>query len=580
MDADHPPVGGRHGAGGAAPGRASRAAAAAFGGLPVLFLCLFLLYPLSRILGMGLGPLIAGGADAVRKVCADTDIGRLLLASAGQALLSTVLTFAVGMPIAYIFSHYSFPGKAALRTLLVIPFVLPSIVVSAAFVELIGSGGLLARAVLLLTGIRDVSLSRTLAAVLLAHVFYNAAIVVRMVGGAWSSLDPRLAEAGRTLGAGRVSAFLTITLRLLLPSIAAASLLVFAFCFSSFGIILVLGGPRIMTLETEIYRQAVYMFNLPAAAFLSVTQILITAAVMYGYSRIQARMSVVVNLRPETLNARSPRTPGEHLLVLACGVCPLLCLLLPLGALLLGSVLTRSGFTLASWKALFSGTGHSLFWTSPLRAALNSLFFSFETMLISLSLGIPAAYIIARGQRDSTGLRRWGASALDLLFLLPLGTSAVTLGFGFIISMGILPASMRNTPLLIPLAHSLVALPLVIRSLLAPLQSINPRMREAAALLGAGPMRVRLEIDVPLLHRAFISAAAFAFTVSLGEFGATAILTRPDLMTLPVLIYNSLSRPGELNQGQALALSSLLMAACGAGLAAIERFRTGGTEVF
>jgi thiamine transport system permease protein len=571
MDTDRPQIAG---------GGAGRAASAALGGLPVLFVCLFLLYPLSRILALGLGPLIAGGAEAVRKMAADTGIGRLLLLSAGQALLSTLLTFAVGMPIAYIFSHFSFPGKTFLRTLLIIPFVLPSVVVSAAFVELIGSGGLLGRAVLLLTGIEDVSLSRTLAAVLLAHVFYNTAIMVRIVGGAWSSMDPRLAEAGRTLGAGRVEAFLTITLRLLLPAIAAASLLVFAFCFSSFGVILVLGGPRITTLETEIYRQAVYMFNLPAAAFLSVTQILITAAVMYGYSRIQARMSVVVNLMPETLNARAPRTPGERILVIACGVCPLLCLLLPLGALVLGSFLTRSGLDIAGWKALFSRTGHSLFWTSPLRAVLNSLLFSLETMLLSLALGIPAAYLISRGQRARTGLRRWGASALDLLFLLPLGTSAVTLGFGFIVSIGVLPASVRDTPLLIPLAHSLVALPLVIRSLLAPLQSINPRMREAASLLGARPMRVRLEIDVPLLRRAFISAAAFAFTVSLGEFGATAILTRPDLMTLPVLIYNSLSRPGELNQEQALALSSLLMAACGLGLAAIERFRTGGTEVF
>jgi thiamine transport system permease protein len=108
---------------------------------------------------------------------------------------------------------------------------------------------------------------------------------------------------------------------------------------------------------------------------------------------------------------------------------------------------------------------------------------------------------------------------------------------------------------------------------------MNPRLREAAALLGARPARVRWEIDLPLLRRAFIAAAAFAFTVSLGEFGATALLTRPELITLPVLIYNTLSRPGELNQGQALALSALLMAACGAGLAAIERFRTGTGEV-
>jgi thiamine transport system permease protein len=437
----------------------------------------------------------------------------------------------------------------------------------------------LEKAAALLTGIPDVSLTRTLAAVVLAHVFYNVAIVVRIVGAAWSGLDPRLEEAAQTLGAGRGSSFWRITARLLLPSVAASSILVFAFCFASFGVILVLGGPRMGTLETEIYRQAVYMFNLPAAAILSAAQLAITALVMYGYARIQARTSVIQNLKPEGWSARTPRTAGERVLVLICGLAPIVGLLLPMGALLFGSFLTRSGISLAYWKALFTGAGHSLFWISPILAGLNSLIFSVETMAISLALGIPAAYIIARGQAARRGMRGFGSSTMEILFLLPLGTSAVTLGFGFIISMGSLPLDLRGSPVLIPIAHSLVALPLVIRSLISPLRAMNPRLREAAALLGARPARVRWEIDLPLLRRAFIAAAAFAFTVSLGEFGATALLTRPELITLPVLIYNTLSRPGELNQGQALALSALLMAACGAGLAAIERFRTGTGEV-
>jgi thiamine transport system permease protein len=481
-----------------------------------------------------------------------------------------------------LFGRYDFPGKAVLRTLLTIPFVLPTVVVSSAFVVLIGSGGWLEKIAALLTGnpFVEASLMRTLPAVLIAHVFYNVAIVVRIVGGAWSSHDARLIEAARVLGVGRISSFMRVTLRLLLPSISASALLVFAFCFSSFGVILVLGGPRVGTLETEIYRQAVYMFNLPAAAILSIVQLAATALVMYAYSRVQSRLSVIQNLKPERAPLRKPRTPGEWLQVLIFGIAPTLGLMLPLGALLLGSFQTRSGPSLAYWRALFGSAGHSLFWSSPLLAAGHSLMFSLQTMLLSLALGIPAAYLIARGQAVGGRLRRIGASTLDILFLLPLGTSAVTLGFGFIVSLNGPPLDLRGSALLIPIAHSLVALPLVIRSLLTPLRSINPRLREAASLLGAGPARVRLEIDLPLLSRAFVAAAAFAFTVSLGEFGATAILTRPELTTLPVLIYNSLSRPGELNQGQALALSVLLMAACGAGLAAIERFRTRGSEVF
>ncbi len=188
----------------------------------------------------------------------------------------------------------------------------------------------------------------------------------------------------------------------------------------------------------------------------------------------------------------------------------------------------------------------------------------------------------SRGVRPGPARSRRGAAltTLDILFLLPLGTSAVSLGFGFIVGFNSPPLDFHGAWVLIPIAHALVALPLVIRSLLPSLRALNPRMREAASVLGASPGRVRREIDFPILRRAFISAAAFAFTVSLGEFGATALLTRPELVTLPVLIFTVLGRPGAVNQGQALALSTILTLACGAGLAAIERFRARGAEGF
>jgi thiamine transport system permease protein len=578
MDADRPAIGGlrsRH-------DRFLRGAAAyAFASIPVLFLCLFLLYPLTRILEIGFSQLVSAGPGALRKIAGETGLGGLLGASAAQALLSTALTLAFGLPAAFVFSRFDFPGKRALKTLLTIPFVLPTVVVSSAFVVLLGSGGILENALILLTANprAESGFSRGLAAVLAAHVFYNVAIVVRIVGGAWSSLDTRMLEAARMLGAGKIARFFRVTLRLLLPSIAASSILVFAFCFSSFGVILLLGGPRMGTLETEIYRQAVYMFHLPSAAVLAAVQLAATALVMFGYARLQDRMSVIQNLKPES-RGKKPKSAAEILLVLLFGVGPAVALVLPMAALLLGSFAGRRGPSLAYWSALFGSTGHSLFWSSPLRAIGNSLAFSLEAMLMSLLLGIPAAYLIARGQAARGRAMTLGASALDILFLLPLGTSAVTLGFGFIVALSSPPLDMRASVFLIPIAHSLVALPLVVRSLLAPLRSINPRMREAASLLGAPPMRVRIEIDLPLLRRAFIAAAAFAFTVSLGEFGATALLTRPELVTLPVLIYGTLSRPGEISHGQALALSTMLMAACGAGLAVIERLRTGSTEVF
>ncbi len=552
--------------------RVAAAAAAAIAALPVLFLAVFLLYPLARILALGLGPIFGGGASGARQLArllADTGAGKLLLASAGQALLSTLLTLAIGVPAAYVFARFDFPAKAVLRSLLAIPFVLPTVVVGSAFVALIGAGGLAER-------LAGVNLVRTLPAVLLAHAFYNVSIVVRLVGGSWANLDPRLEESARMLGAGRVRSFLRVSLRLLLPALAASALLVFAFCFTSFGVILVLGGPRIGTIETEIYRQAVYSLNLPAAAMLSALQLIVVGGVMFAYSRLSARAGVVLRLTPGSITSRAPRRPGEWALVAACGLGPTIGLMLPLVVLAAGSLTSPSGISLRYWASLFRNVRNSIFYVSPIVAALNSLAFSGLTVALSLALGIPAAYLVARSRKGSplTG-------AADILFLLPLGTSAVTLGFGFIISLGTPPLDLRGSALLIPIAHALVALPLVVRSLVGPLRSIEPGLRESAAMLGADPARVRLRIDLPILRRAFLSAAAFAFTVSLGEFAATALLTRPELATIPVVIYGFLTQPGDLNRGQAMAMSVILMAACALGVAAIERFRPAGTsEVF
>jgi thiamine transport system permease protein len=305
-------------------------------------------------------------------------------------------------------------------------------------------------------------------------------------------------------------------------------------------------------------------------------QLLIAGVAMLGYSRLAARTAVVQSLAPSSRTARRPRGAAGWALVAAFGLAPVAGLMLPLAVLAARSFVTPAGLSLQYWAALFRNVRGSIFWVSPVTAGLNSLAFSALTVVLSLAIGIPAAYLVARGRKRSRL-----AIAADVLFLLPLGTSAVTLGFGFIVGFGAPPLDIRASYLIIPIAHALVALPLVVRSLAGPLASMDPALRESAALLGAGPARARLRVDVPVLRRAFLTAAAFAFTVSLGEFAATAVLTRPDRATIPVLIYTSLTQPGDLNRGQAMALSVLLMAACALGIAAIERLRpSAGSEVF
>jgi thiamine transport system permease protein len=404
--------------------------------------------------------------------------------------------------------------------------------------------------------------------VLIAHVFYNAAIIVRLVGGFWANFDPRIEEAAQVLGAGRWRTFLEITLPILLPAIVAACLLVFLFCFTSFGIMLVLGGPRLATIEVEIYRQAVPFFNLPLAAALCIVQIIFTFGIMAVYTRIQARTAVPLNLRPQEATQQPPATWQARLVVWASVGGLMFLLLAPLLALVDRSFSLGGIYTLRYYHALFTNPTQSFFYVPPAEAIRNSMLVAGATVILSLIIGLSAAYLLI-------GRPHPIKAVLDPLFMLPLGTSAVTLGLGYVVALDQPPLNLRASPILLPLAHTLVAFPFVVRSLLPVLRGLNPSWREAAGILGASPARVMREIDLPIVARALLVGAVFAFTVSVGEFGATLLIARPHFPTMPVVIYRLLGAQGALNQGQGLAMSTLLMIVCAVGFVLIERFRVG-----
>ncbi len=238
--------------------------------VPAVFLGWFFVYPLVRILARGIS------ADGFREVLTDADLLGVAWFTVWQATVSTALTMVLAMPAAYVFARFEFPGKAAARALLTVPFVLPTVVVGSAFLALAGPGGAL--------GVRwDESVGLILA----AHVFYNFAVVVRTVGGLWAHLDPKLVEAARVLGASPWRAFRTVTLPLLRPALAAAGSIVFLFSFTSFGVVLILGGARFATLEVEIYRQTTSFLDLGAAAALAMLQLVGVTAILLAYSRYQ-----------------------------------------------------------------------------------------------------------------------------------------------------------------------------------------------------------------------------------------------------------------------------------------------------
>ncbi|MEU0169805.1 iron ABC transporter permease [Streptomyces iakyrus] len=542
-----------------------RGAAARFGLLaaPVAFFAVFFAYPVAAIVARGLKTDGTWHLARIGEVLAQSDVRHVLWFTTWQALVSTALTLIVALPGAYVFARFDFPGKQVLRAVVTVPFVLPTVVVGTAFLALVGRGGLLDE----LWGVR---LDTTVWAILLAHVFFNYAVVVRTVGGLWAQLDPRQEEAARMLGASPLRAWRQVTLPALAPAVAAAALMVFLFTFTSFGVVQILGGPTFSTLEVEIYRQTSEIFDLSTAAVLTLIQFVAVGAILAVHAWTVRRRETALRLVDPSVTARRPRGTGQWALLGGVLATVVILLLLPLAVLVQRS-LGAPGF--GYYRALTTEDG-GVFLVPPIEAIGNSLSYAVAATLIAVVIGGLAAAALTR--RDAGRFVR----GFDALLMLPLGVSAVTVGFGFLISLDEPPLDLRSSWILVPLAQALVGVPFVVRTMLPVLRAVDVRLREAASVLGASPWRVWREVDLPMVRRALLIAAGFAFAVSLGEFGATVFIARPDNPTLPVAVARLLGRPGDLNYGQAMALSTILMVVCAVALLVLERLRTDRTGEF
>jgi thiamine transport system permease protein len=537
--------------------------------VPVVFLGVFFVVPVTRIVGLGLAPEGQLELGAVTRVLTDPRVRGVAWFTLWQATLSTGLTLLVALPGAYVLSRVAFRGRALLRALVTIPFVLPTVVVGSAFLALLGPRSPVNAALTSLfgDGAPSLDLRRTVTAILLAHVFFNYAVVVRTVGGLWAHLDPRIEDAARVLGASRWRVFREVTLPLLRPAIASTAAIVFLFTFTSFGVVLILGGAARATIEVEIHRATTQLLDLPLASALALLQLVAVVAALAVYGRLQ-RTAARQRLVGAAVSARPPRTRGERWFLAAnLGLMALL-LLAPLLVLVERSFVTPDGYGLANWRALFGGQPDTLLAVSPWQAVRNSVGFGAAATAIALVVGGAAAAAATVRDDRLSGL-------VDRALMLPLGTSAVTIGFGFLIAFDRPPLQLRGSPLLVPLAQALIAVPFVVRTLVPVLRSIDQRLREAAATLGASPGRVWREVDLPIVGRAILVAAGFSFAIAVGEFGATVFVARAQFPTMPVAIFRFLGRPGVANFGQAMAMSTLLMLVTASAIALIDRLRVG-----
>ena len=495
---------------------------------PLVALALFFVWPLVAIGSRGLR------WSAVRHVLADHGVARVAWFTLWQAAVSTAATFVVALPLTAAVSRFAFRGRRLVIALVGVPFVLPTVVVATA-----------------ISATLPRSWDGTVRAIIVAHVFFNVAVVVRTVGAAWTQLDARYEDAARTLGASRVTAARTIALPLLRGPILAASAIVFLFTFTSFGVVRLLGGPRHPTLEVEIYRRAAQQVDLPAASALGLVQLVAVIAVLALWARAGRRRPPASALRNRPPATRA-RRPAERSFVFLATTVTMVALALPIARLVERSLAVPGGHGLAWYRSLSSagrGTTRAL---RPLAAFRTSLTTAFISCVIATVVGALAALALTYTRRGR------GRGLLGAGLMLPLGTSAVTIGLGLFVAFGQAPLDLRGSAIMVPLAHALIGIPFVVRALAPTLQAIDPRLHDAAATLGASRWQTFALIDVPLARRTLIVGAGMAFAVSLGEFGATSFLTRRSTPTVPIAIANLLARPGRGNVGQAQALAVLL----------------------
>jgi thiamine transport system permease protein len=223
-----------------------------------------------------------------------------------QAFLSTFLTLFLGLPGAYIFSRFSFKGKDQLRTFLTIPFVLPPIVVVLGFIMFLGPEGLLNSLLQTIFGeeLSPLKLYKTYEGIIIVHSFYNIPIVLRLVSSAWSKIDVETEEVATSLGSKGVHFFKNISFPQISSAILGSAILTFLYCFTSFAIVLSLGGIQFRTIEVQIYSLYFYRYDYSQAAALAFIQLSVTSILIILYLLITEKPFQRANIPHKKDNLR------------------------------------------------------------------------------------------------------------------------------------------------------------------------------------------------------------------------------------------------------------------------------------
>jgi thiamine transport system permease protein len=492
--------------------------------VPVAFIGLLFYVPLLSILGRGF-------TQEWLHDLVDPRTLDILWFTIWQAVVSTMVCIVLAVPGAYVLYRRRFRYQKILRALITVPFMLPSIVVATAF-----------------TTFHQRNTPDAIW-IIIAHVFINYSLAVRTIGSQWSGLDRSIEEAAELAGAGRIRSFFYIALPQLSGSFVSASASIFLYSASSYGIILMVGGGLIHSLETEIAAAAIGLGDLPRTAALSLLQTLLSVA---AFTLTLRRGAGDLDFDGST-SKRSVLDKRDTPAALLTGLIVGFLLIMPLATIVARAFSSEHGI-LHNFMQFNSLGYRNLLNVSVAQAAGNSLRNMLLSACIAMLVGVLLAWLSARTKNRKL------EAIFDVALLMPLGISTVVLGLGYLVTFSNPWFPLRESWIAVPLIQSVMAVPLVLRIVKPAIAAIAKNTLESAMTEGASSWQIWRYVQAPIIRHSLVTAAAFACLVSIGEFGAASLLAFGHEATLPTVLYALISRPGGDNYGMAMAVSTLLMA--------------------
>lgn len=452
-----------------------------------------------------------------------------------QAILSTAFSFLVGFPIAYYFARSRGFISRLLYYTTFIPFFLPGISMVTGFLVVYGRLGILNNIITSL-GFDRIQILYTLPAIILGHVFYNSPIMIKVVGEAIRKIPRSIIESSTADGAGTLKTFWHIELPMIIPAVITSMILIFSYCFTSFAVVLVLGGSQYATLEVAIYMYLKLLGRPDVAIALSLVQFFF----IFVFGLVVSFMEKKETYEYEPEPFIKKLTPLIFL--------PILYLIFewfPIIGSFIASVFDIRNFTFIfdKLKTVFTLDVIPEIGTSIPVTLGNSVMLSLATSI----LGIIIIFSIVWSLRRS----RHGSRIVRLLSLICLSVTPSIMALSYTISYPILPV-----PVLMIFLYFIISFPVGINMLYGETASLDFSMIEAAKVDGASGFQIIRKIVLPILKTPLVSTGAVIFSMAMGEFSGSLILGGDRFPTATVAIYRLLS---SRHVPEARFMSSLLV---------------------